>query len=209
MARNKWLEFFEEYPTTKLTTEQLRQAEKSLAKAVNQRLVRLERSGVKKTTVRDTLRSNMEDINNFTAKGRVSTAEKSRRDTIKSINTMRNFLNAETSTVQGLKAYKKDVQQTFAANFDMDIESTSKMADLFKFAREKENSKYHVDSGTVAIIRDAQSKGGSKTAQNRRILKALRNYDYEIGTSNRIADRQARQFYLQIADYVTDINFED
>ena len=45
MAQNKWMSFFENYSTTSLTTAQLRQAEKSLAKQTNQRLVRLEQRG--------------------------------------------------------------------------------------------------------------------------------------------------------------------
>lgn len=196
MAKNKWLDFLQEYPANKLTTAQLRQAEKSLSKQVNQRILRLERSGVKQTTVTDTLRARMEEIGNLSRTGKVGTREKNRSNTIKSINAMRDFIEAETSTVAGLSRMKSEAEQTFAANFDISLDDTAKLADVFKFAREEENKKYHVDSGTVAIARASQGKS------NRDYLRTLRNYGYEI------KDQRTREFYYSIRDRISGIDFE-
>ena len=196
MAKNKWLDFLQEYPANKLTTAQLRQAEKSLSKLVNQRIIRLGRSGVKQTTVTDTLRARMKEIGNLSRSGKVGTREKNRSDTIKSINAMRDFIEAETSTVAGLSKMKHEAAQTFAANFDISIEDTAKLADVFKFAREEENKKYHVDSGTVAIARASQGKS------NRDYLKTLRNYGYVI------KDQRTREFYYSIRDKISGIGIE-
>lgn len=182
---NKWLDFFENNSMNKLNYNQLRQAEKSLIKTVNQRLVRLERSEVTKSTVIDTLKSHMEDIGAWTEKGRVSGSDKKIDDVRASIQAMRQFLNSRTSTVKGLHEVKKEAQETFKANFDMSDEEASKLADAFKFAREDMNRDFHVDSGTVEIARNAENK--------KDFINTLKKYGYDVSYSPK--DKEAREFY--------------
>lgn len=191
MAQNKWMSFFENYSTTSLTTAQLRQAEKSLAKQTNQRLVRLEQAGLtEKTSVIRTLEKRMERLNILTDKNRVSTREVDRNETIKAINAMREFLKSEQSTPAGLERVKAEARETFAANFDISTNDAGKLADAFRFANEEANKRYFVDSGTVAIAKN--SAGMSR----REYLKTLRNYGYEI------KDQKSREFYYSFAEKV-------
>lgn len=191
MAQNKWMSFFENYSTTSLTTAQLRQAEKSLAKQTNQRLVRLEQAGLtEKTSVIRTLEKRMERLNILTDKNRVSTREVDRNETIKAINAMREFLKSEQSTPAGLERVKAEARETFAANFDISTNDAGKLADAFRFANEEANKRYFVDSGTVAIAKN--SAGMSR----RQYLKTLRNYGYEI------KDQKSREFYYSFAEKV-------
>lgn len=191
MARNKWMSFFDEYSTTGLTTAQLRQAEKSLAKMTNQRLVRLEQAGLtEKTSVIRTLEKRMERLNILTDKNRISTREIDRNETIRAINAMREFLKTEQSTPAGLEKVKAEARDTFAANFDISINDAGKLADAFRFASEEANKRYFVDSNTVAIAKN--SAGMTK----RQYLRTLRNYGYEI------KDQKSREFYYTFAEKV-------
>ena len=188
MAKNKWIDFLEDTPLSYLNNTQLRQAMKSLSKVTNQRLVRLERADVTQSTVVDTLKARLENIDTkggmLTRTGRVANRDVSREATIATINAMRDFLGKQTSTIAGIKSYKKEAAAQFAANFDTaDAQELTNIADAFKFAREERNKNYHVDSGTVAIAKATEGKS------KRAYFAELRKYGYEI------KDQRARNFY--------------
>lgn len=196
---NKWLDFLEEYPTNKLSNNELRQALKSLSKTTNQRLLRLERREMEGTVVQ-TLQSKLEEIETpggmLTKTGRVATKDIGREQMIKTIGAMKNFLNKQTSTVAGVKEYKKEGQRIFGANFDMEDRDLSKLADALKFARQEENEKYHVDSGVVAIVNATRGQSRAK------YYEKLRNYGYLKEDATRLRDREARRFFSEFRSMV-------
>lgn len=179
--RGKYTGFIDPYRES-YTTEQLKAYRRKYAKMVNQRLVRLERSGYKITD---------SPALEFLAKtGRRRFSEtleyKGSRDKLKSeIATLTGFAGSLRSTTEGIKAIVKSTSETIKKNFDIDLDP----ADMTFLLENFNDFKSAVKMNSDALLQALGEVSGDITNRDQ-----IKDIIKELGRK-RTAKSQAQAIY--------------